>query len=66
MMWWLDDSFSMLAGTDETPKSRAIAALEEQLAAQGFNPLTNSRYAVRYVLARHRAADVERSRTNHE
>ena len=51
LMVVLDDSFSMLAGTDETPKSRAIAALEEQLAAQGFNPLANSRYAVRYVLA---------------
>ena len=51
LMVVLDDSFSMLVGTDETPKSRAIAALEEQLAAQGFNPLTNRRYVVRYVLA---------------
>ena len=51
LMVVLDDSFSMLAGVDETPKSRAIAALEEQLSAQGFNPLHNRRYAVRYVLA---------------
>ena len=51
LMVVLDDSFSMLAGVDETPKSRAIVALEEQLAAQRFNPLTNRRYAVRYVLA---------------
>ena len=47
----LDDSFSMLAGVDETPKDRAIAALEEQLGTQRFNPLANRRYAVRYVLA---------------
>ena len=47
----LDDSFSMLAGVDEPPKDRAIAALEEQLPTQGFNPLANRRYAVRYVLA---------------
>jgi len=47
----LDDSFSMLAGVNEIPKSRAIAALEEQLAPQGFNPFSNRRYAVRYVLA---------------
>ena len=47
----LDDSFSMLAGVDETPKSRAIAALEKELAPQGLNPLANRRYAVRYVLA---------------
>lgn len=47
----LDDSFSMLAGVDETPKSRAVAALEEQFTTQGFNPLANRRYAVRYVLA---------------
>ena len=51
LMVVLDDSFSMLAGVDETPKNRAIAALEEQLSAQGFNPLRNRRYAVRYVLA---------------
>ena len=51
LMVVLDDSFSMLAGVDETPKSRAIAALEDQLAPQGFNPLANHRYAVRYVLA---------------
>ena len=51
LMVVLDDSFSMLVGVDETPKSRAIAALEEQLAPQGFNPLANRRYAVRYVLA---------------
>ena len=48
----LDDSFSMLAGVDETPKDRAIAALEEQSRRIGrFNPLANRRYAVRYVLA---------------
>ena len=47
----LDDSFSMLAGTSETSRSRAIAALKERLAAQNFNPLVNHRYAVRYVLA---------------
>lgn len=51
LMVVLDDSFSMLAGVDETPRSRAIVALEEQLAPQGFNPLANRRYAVRYVLA---------------
>lgn len=51
LMVVLDDSFSMLAGGDDTPKSRAIGALEEQLAHQGFNPLANRRYAVRYVLA---------------
>ena len=51
LMVVLDDSFSMLAGVDETPRSRAIAALEEQLASQGFNSLANRRYAVRYVLA---------------
>ena len=51
LMVVLDNSFSMLAGVDETPKSRAVAALEEQLAIQRFNPLTNRRYAVRYVLA---------------
>ncbi len=51
LMVVLDDSFSMLAGVDETPKSRAIAALEEELAPQGLNPLANRRYAVRYVLA---------------
>ena len=51
LMVVLDDSFSMLAGADETPRSRAIAALEKQLAPQGFNPLSNRRYAVRYVLA---------------
>ena len=47
----LDDSFSMLAGADETPKNRAIVALEEELVPQRFNLLTNRRYAVRYVLA---------------
>ena len=51
LMVVLDDSFSMLAGADETPRNRAIAALEAELAAQGFNPLANRRYAVRYVLA---------------
>ena len=47
----LDDSFSMLAGADETAKSRAIAALEEELTPHRFNPFANRRYAVRYVLA---------------
>ena len=48
----LDDSFSMLAGADETPQSRAIAALEEESRQVGrFNPLANRRYALRYVLA---------------
>ncbi|MYE90195.1 hypothetical protein F4X33_14485 [Candidatus Poribacteria bacterium] len=51
LMVVLDDSFSMLAGVDETPRVRAIAALEEQLAPQGFNLFANRRYAVRYVLA---------------
>ncbi|MCE2393830.1 VWA domain-containing protein [Candidatus Poribacteria bacterium] len=52
LMVVLDDSFSMLAGVDETPKSRAIVALEEQFRRVGrFNPLANRRYAVRYVLA---------------
>ena len=51
LMVVLDDSFSMLAGVDDTPRSRAIAALEKELTAQGFNPLANRRYAVRYVLA---------------
>ena len=51
LMVVLDDSFSMLAGVDETPRIRAIAALEEQLAPQGFNLFANRRYAVRYVLA---------------
>ena len=51
LMVVLDDSFSMLAGGDETPRSRAIAALEEELTPQGFNPFAHRRYAVRYVLA---------------
>lgn len=51
LMVVLDDSFSMLAGGEDTPKNRAIGVLEEQLAHQGFNPLVNRRYAVRYVLA---------------
>ncbi len=51
LMVVLDDSFSMLAGVDDTPKSRAIAALEEELVPQRFNLLANRRYAVRYVLA---------------
>ena len=52
LMVVLDDSFSMLAGVDETPRSRAIAALEKQSRRVGrFNPLANRRYAVRYVLA---------------
>ena len=64
LMVVLDDSFSMLAGVDETPKSRAIAVLEEQLAPQRFNPLANHRYAVRYVLRGHRAAGAERTGAN--
>ena len=51
LMVVLDDSFSMLAGVDDPPKSRAIAALEKELAPQGLNPFANRRYAVRYVLA---------------
>ncbi len=47
----LDDSFSMLAGVGDTPKSRSIEALEELLAPEGFNPLAKPRYGVRYVLA---------------
>ena len=47
----LDDSFSMLAGVNDTPRSRAIAALEKELDTEGLNPLVNRRYAVRYVLA---------------
>ena len=55
----LDDSFSMLAGVDDTPRSRAIAALAKELDPEGLNPLVNRRYAVRYVLAGRRAADLE-------
>ena len=66
LMVVLDDSFSMLAGTDETPKSRAITAIEEQIAAQGFNPLTNSRYAVRYVLAGTEPQMLNEAARNHE
>ena len=44
LMVVLDDSFSMLAGVDDTPKSRAIVALEKELAPQGLNPLANRRY----------------------
>ncbi len=51
LMVVLDDSFSMLAGVDDTPKSQAIAALEEELAPPGFNPFARRSYAVRYVLA---------------
>ena len=51
LMVVLDNSFSMLAGVDETPKSRAITALEEELAPPGFNPFVRRSYAVRYVLA---------------
>ena len=47
----LDDSFSMLAGVEDTPKSRGIKTLEELLAPEGLNPLTKPRYGVRYVLA---------------
>ena len=51
LMVVLDDSFSMLAGGDDTPRNRAIAALEEELTPHRFNPFANRRYAVRYVLA---------------
>ena len=52
LMVVLNDSFSMLAGSGDTPRSRAIAALEEQSRWVGrFNPLANRRYTVRYVLA---------------
>ena len=51
LMVVLDDSFSMLADAGDTAKSRAIAALEDQLTPRGFNPLANRRYAVRYILA---------------
>ncbi len=51
LMVVLDDSFSMLAGADKTAKSRAIAALEEELTPHRFNLFANRRYAVRYVLA---------------
>ena len=47
----LDDSFSMLAGADDTPRSRSITALDEFLKPEGFNPLAKPRYGVRYVLA---------------
>ena len=47
----LDDSFSMLGGAEDTPKSRAIKALEELLTPDGINPLAKPRYGVRYVLA---------------
>ena len=47
----LDNSFSMLAGVEDTPKSRAIKALEELLAPEGLNPLAKPSYGVRYVLA---------------
>ena len=51
LMVVLDDSFSMLAGADETPRTRAIAAVEKELAPPGFNPFARRSYAVRYVLA---------------
>lgn len=47
----LDDSYSMLAGVHDNTRSRAIAALEKELDPEGLNPLTNRRYAVRFVLA---------------
>ena len=47
----LDNSFSMLAGVEDTAKSRAIKALEELLAPEGLNPLAKPSYGVRYVLA---------------
>jgi hypothetical protein len=47
----LDDSFSMLAGADNTPRSRSIATLDKLLKPEGFNPLAKPRYSVRYVLA---------------
>ena len=51
LMVVLDDSFSMLAGVSDTPRSRAIEALEQELVPQGLNPFTKRRYAIRYVLA---------------
>ena len=51
LMVVLDDSFSMLAGADDTPRSRSITALDELLKPEGFNPLAKPRYSVRYVLA---------------
>ena len=47
----LDDSFSMLAGAEDSPRSKSITALDELLAPEGFNPLAKPRYGVRYVLA---------------
>ena len=41
----------MLAGDDDTPRSRSITALDELLKPEGFNPLAKPRYGVRYVLA---------------
>jgi hypothetical protein len=40
----LDDSYSMLAGGAESPRTHAIAALEEELR-------TRARYSVRFILA---------------
>ena len=47
----LDDSFSMLAGVEDSSKSRSITALDELLKPDGFNPLAKPRYGIRYVLA---------------
>ncbi|MDE0300358.1 MAG: BatA domain-containing protein [Candidatus Poribacteria bacterium] len=47
----LDDSFSMRAGTGDSPRSRATKALGELLAPDGFNPLATPRYGTRFVLA---------------
>jgi len=40
----LDDSFSMLAGNDESPRNRAARAIERELASNRYDP-------VRFVLA---------------
>lgn len=47
----LDDSFSMLAGDDNSVRNRALAALEKVLEPERLNLITNRRYAVRFVLA---------------
>lgn len=51
LMVVLDDSFSMLAGAGDTPRSRSITALDKLLKPEGLNPLAKPRYGVRYVLA---------------
>ena len=51
LMVVLDDSYSMLAGAGDTPRSRSITALDKLLKPEGLNPLAKPRYGVRYVLA---------------